>query len=324
MFKIIVSLFLLCLVKLSYEAFPGCKFKFGMGYRSSVSNYAHVDYISIWVGDGDSFTRGSNLTERSTNFNIWWHGAMLNAAVKYSKLPVFYGYVIPFMAKDLQQLLDCDISNGKPDLCKKGAEFIRTNRAGILSKYKHYATEAAKIIGSTGQIIWLIEPDFWQYSSYSGNPQLNGGLSGTYMRTLFDDIATNIKSALPNAKISWDISPWLTETEMTKWWGFFSTSSHISYIHTSGARTKANSAFIRTNELKWSFMSTLTKKQIIADTGYGPDGVSMGHTPAWDDATNLKSRITNGVVAITQSNAYSASSWSSILSTVRPQLPALC
>ena len=34
------------------------------------------------------------------------------------------------------------------------------------------------------------------------------------MRQLFDDIAVAIKSEMPNVKISWDISPWLSENDM--------------------------------------------------------------------------------------------------------------
>jgi hypothetical protein len=71
------------------------------------------------------------------------------------------------------------------------------------------------------------------------------------MRQLFDDISAAIKSGLPNARISkflnlktisylfiipeikgWDISPWLKNSQMQTWWGYFATSSNINYIHT--------------------------------------------------------------------------------------------
>jgi hypothetical protein len=54
------------------------------------------------------------------------------------------------------------------------------------------------------------------------------------MRSFFDDIVTAIKSECPNARISWDISAWLTESAQQTWWGFFATSTNIDYIHTSG------------------------------------------------------------------------------------------
>jgi hypothetical protein len=51
-------------------------------------------------------------------------------------------------------LKDCDV--GSPNLCEKGANFIRSNRQAIVDMYKHYANEASKIIGREGQIIWLV------------------------------------------------------------------------------------------------------------------------------------------------------------------------
>lgn len=36
-------------------------------------------------------------------------------------------------------------------------------------------------------------------------------IQGEYMRALFDDIVRAIKQHLPDARISWDISPWIGE-----------------------------------------------------------------------------------------------------------------
>ena len=55
------------------------------------------------------------------------------------------------------------------------------------------------------------------------------------MRSFFDDIVTAIKTECPNARISWDISAWLTEPAQATWWGFFASSTDIDYIHTSGS-----------------------------------------------------------------------------------------
>jgi hypothetical protein len=46
----------------------------------------------------------------------------------------------------------------------------------------------------------------WQY--YGDAHQEGGPCTGAFMRQFFDDIAFAIKSELPNAKISWDISAW--------------------------------------------------------------------------------------------------------------------
>jgi hypothetical protein len=58
------------------------------------------------------------------------------------------------------------------------------------------------------------------------------------MRALFDDFCKAIKTQLPNAKISWDISAWIGEATMNTWWGYFKTSPYISFVHTSGGQVK--------------------------------------------------------------------------------------
>ncbi len=214
---------------------------------------------------------------------------------------------------------DCDV--GTPSLCQRGADYIRAKRANILAKYSSYAVKTAEIIGRNTEIIWLIEPDFWQY--YGDTNQQNGGLSGLYMRQLFDDIAIAIKTELPNALISWDISAWLSEANMQTWYGYFATSPHVNFIHTSGGQSKAYLDNIKPNELKWAFMNTLTGgKKIIADTGYGIGGGSTGHNSDWDDVNNLKARIKNGVIAVTQANP--RSDWGPTLSNLRSTLPKVC
>jgi hypothetical protein len=66
---------------------------------------------------------------------------------------------------------------------------------------------------------------------YWGDYKQQGGtLSGQYMRSLYDDIANAIKSKLPKALISWDISPWISENDMRTWWGFFSDSKNVDIV----------------------------------------------------------------------------------------------
>jgi hypothetical protein len=85
----------------------------------------------------------------------------------------------------------------------------------------------------------LIEPDFWQYYG-DKTTQIGGALSGPQMRSLFDQIVQAIKKNLPNAAISWDISAWIGQAGMTTWWGFFSNSKDINFIHTSGGEANGN------------------------------------------------------------------------------------
>ena len=86
------------------------------------------------------------------------------------------------------------------------------------------------------------------------------------MKSLYADYIKVIKKSLPNALISWDISPWLTEKQMIQYWGFFK-SLDIDYIHMANGRAQANSSEIKPNQLKWSFMNNLTGKKMLADSG---------------------------------------------------------
>ena len=54
---------------------------------------------------------------------------------------------------------------------------------------------------------------------------------------MFDKIVAAIKKNLPNAGISFDMSPWIGEDEFKDWWSYFSSSKEIDYIHTSGGKT---------------------------------------------------------------------------------------
>lgn len=85
-----------------------------------------------------------------------------------------------------------------------------------------------------------------------------------------------IKKNLPNASISWDISAWIGEQGQRDWWGYFSSSPHIDFIHTSGGESHGESSEIKPGENRWAFLSGLTGKKIIADSGYGVGGAGLG------------------------------------------------
>lgn len=125
----------------------------------------------------------------------------------------------------------------------------------------------------------------------------------------------------------------------------FVRKCQVDFVHTSGGRTTGGSERIRGdagNMVTWaqeraphsdrrwrrggiaeeevvSCLCVRTQvhqasgRGIIADTGYGVGGVSMGHVASWDDEATLLARIADGVVAVTQ------------VSSLRPplQLPRL-
>ena len=115
--------------------FPGCKFKNGRDYDQPTTDYSPYDYITIWINTPASDGTG-------TNFNPWYQGAMITACKSAGKIPVFYAYVIAFEARYRANLQDCDVS-GSNNLCTDGSNWIRNNRALIVSRYRHQATSIA-------------------------------------------------------------------------------------------------------------------------------------------------------------------------------------
>jgi hypothetical protein len=171
---------------------------------------------------------------------------MLNKVVALKKIPVFYGYVIAFEARNIMGLQDCNV--GTPNLCQQGSQFIRNYTPRILERYDHHSSHIASYIGTNGFCIFLIEPDFWQYYG-DKTTQIGGGLSGPQMRSLFDQIVQTIKKNLPNAAISFDISAWIGQAGMKTWWGLFADSKDINFIHTSGGEAHGNSFFYEKGSL---------------------------------------------------------------------------
>jgi hypothetical protein len=101
--------------------------------------------------------------------------------------------------------------------------------------------------------------------------------------------------------------------------------SLFTFVNTSGGGTSANSDKIRaSNNMTWAGLRQASGKPILADTGYGADGVSAGEDPNWNVAANINARIADGVIAISQYNP--GSSWANTISGVRGQLatPSTC
>lgn len=307
--KIAVLLFSLLFVSQVSAEFSTCHFNFGMCWQGDNYNYpSELDYIAIWAGSDEEF-------------NQYWQGAMLKACLPGGKLdgktPVFYSYIIAFTARRDLGLQDCNV--GTPNLCQQGAQYIRTQWGRITGQYDKYASATAKIWGTSKPIIWLMEPDYYQYASSS---QQGGGLSSTELGQKMAELVAIIKKYLPNAIISMDISPW--NTNQSGWYGSFKMPD-FSFVNTSGGGTEANSNKIRnTDNTTWRGIFDITGKAIIADDGYGVAGSSTGHDDTWDDPNNLNARIADGVIAITQANP--RSDWNGIITSLRPKLnkPLLC
>ena len=275
--------------------FDDCKFNFGRMWHNSFQENTSfagqgLSHLAIWVGDNDTY-------------NGYWEGAMAKAAKANNLTPVFYAYVIAEYGKD-QGLKDCDM--GTPNHCTGGAKLIRNNWSQILNRYKNYAQGVASDYGTSKTTIWLIEPDYLQYSVTGDNmsnfSQEGGGIPDKDMGgKYFNDIVNTIKQHLPNAKIAVDISPWLNNN-LAAWYNNFDKSK-VDYLFTSGGRTQGNQARIRSdnnNTVTWAQASQdMGGKKIIADDGYGVGGASNNDYQDWMNLSNIQARINDGVVGIT-------------------------
>jgi hypothetical protein len=290
------------------KVFGACRFHFGEDHAQFKSSpQAEVEYVTAWAGSSEDF----NLADLFTDCKA--------GGVAAGRLPVIYGYIIAFTARRDQNLQDCNVTSGS-SLCTAGAAYMRdhfTDR--ILAQYKKYATGVASAWGTTNPVIWLMEPDYYQYASdsrQSGGP-LTFQQAGDYMH----QIVTAVKAILPNAVFSMDISPWMSATTMTQWVAAFQMGD-FAFMNTSAGATLANSSDIRAGQLTWAQVYNATQKPIIADASYG--GSSQPHDANWDNATNLNARIAEGVTAI--SHVVVPSNWSSTITSLRSQLgtPAKC
>lgn len=303
--------------------FDPCRFNFGAGWQTThqkdTAFYKGMDFISVWLGDNDYF-------------NPSFEGWMLDMAFGVGATPMIYAYVIAEVGKE-QNLKDCDM--GTPNLCTNGASVIRQYFAdSILHRYRLYAEGmrdyitlyySPEILADTLQMIWLIEPDFYQYSvsgdaqNGSNTNQVGGGIPDDSMGIYFSQIVQTIKTYLPAAKIAIDISPWIKD--MPAWYANFDMSL-VDYASTSGGRTLAGSTKIRSANIStWAEVRQIIGKPILADAGYDAGGKGTGQDTTWDNVTNLNARIADGVIGVTQMDA--AQGYGALLETVRPQLNAI-
>jgi hypothetical protein len=292
-------------VSSAQAALSPCKFNFGVGWNGKDKTYAQAaDFVTIWAGSDD-------------NWNTYWIGDMLKATrqggVLAGKTPVFYAYFIAFTARRDLGLQDCNV--GSPNLCEKGANYIRQQKSRILAQYTKYATEAAKVMGND-PVLWMMEPDYYQYAQ-PGSKQEGGPLTFAEAGAFMGEIIATIKKSMPNAIFSMDISPWVADP--AAWFAAFKMDE-FTYINTSGGGTDANNAKIRAaNNMTWKSVHDLTKKPIIADDGYGVAGSPTFHDATWDDANNLKARIADGVVAVSQTSP--KADWNNTISPLVNSLP---
>jgi hypothetical protein len=137
---------------------------------------------------------------------------MLQHVKAHNSTAEYYAYVIAMLARHMKGIQDCDV--GSPSLCVHGADFVREHEQLILDTYESYANQTARMIGRHAPVVWLMEPDWHQYSEPT---QHGGGLSQSRMVWLFAAMVGRIKRHLPASRISLDVSPWVAN--VGEWMG---------------------------------------------------------------------------------------------------------
>jgi hypothetical protein len=291
--------------------FSQCRFHFGtidsIAKSAGASMISQLDFFTPgWMGQKDTFDMGYVCTEGNPG------GALAN------QVPVIVAYVAAFYVKRHFGLQDCNV--GTPSLCQTGAAYIQQNLTAIVDVYKSYAQGFASCYGTTRPIIFEMEPDWYQYTYSSQSQPMTEALAGTAM----SQFVNAMKSSLPNALFSMDVSPWVGPSNGSdngkEWYSHFDMSL-FTFVNTSGGGTNANTAVIRSsNKMTWAGLHQVTGKPILADTGYGANGVSAGLDPNWDVPANINARMVDGVISIAQYNP--GSTWGSTISSIRSQLNA--
>jgi hypothetical protein len=290
------------------NVFGQCRFHFGTldtKARNNAPLKAQIDMFTPgWAGQSDTFNMASVCTNAKAG------GALAGT------IPTVVSYIIAFAARRDQGLQDCNVS-GITNLCKYGATYLRAHLEDrIIPLYSVYAKGFAAACGATTPMIWLMEPDYYQYSAGGDANALTPAEAGQIMGRL---VAT-VRQSMPNAIFSLDISPWIPNNGRD-WYSNFNMND-FSFINTSGGGTDADSKFIRTTDsMTWAGVHQVTGKPILADTGYGVAGSPTGPDPKWDVVANINARIADGVVGITQYNP--TTNWGDTIAQVRPQLTAI-
>jgi len=306
--------------------FNPCRFHFGtidsQAKSAGTTLIAQLDYFTPGWMLGASFDQGYVCDEASTEPSFLDGEA---AGALSTLVPVVVAYVVAGNVKRDHQLCDCNVSGCiGGNLCKYGAQYATQDWTKIVNAYKSYSDGYAQCYGTTRPIIFEMEPDWFQYTGGGQTQPWTTVQAGQKM----GEIVAALKSSLPNAYFSLDVSPWVAPNNGSdngaQYFGNFDMSL-FTFVNTSGGGTNANTAKIRTaNNMTWAGLRQASGKPILADTGYGANGGSAGHDAAWDVVANINNRIADGVVSIAQYNPNS--SWGTTIAGIRNQLstPTTC
>lgn len=268
---------------------------------------SNLDLLSIWVGyeedDGMNYAVQQMLIDTMMN--------------RPNIIPVYYAYFIAFKASVHAGLGDCNTDSDGHNLCNEGAQWIRENYDYIMDIYDSYASMTVTIWGTGRPFIWLIDPDFIQYT-YEEQTQ---PLTMTELASLANDIIDTVKNRMPNAVISMFHATWTYG--VADYWSYFDLS-RIDMINTTGMADQDgyfnDGDAAGREEATYAYLHQATGKPILADTSFG----ATGQNNTWSNATPavLNARISEGVFAALIEPA--PENYESQIAGLNPQLISPC
>jgi hypothetical protein len=260
-----------------------CTFQWGLNNNGGQDIPAYIDLLSVWVGyEKDD---GMNNAVSSMLSNIISRAPDI--------IPVYYAYFIAFKASVHGGLGDCNTDFDGHNLCNEGARWIRDNRDYILAIYDSYARMTVEIWGTEQPFIWLIEPDFIQYTY----EEQTDPLTMPELAQLANDIINTIKNQMPNAIISLFHATWTYG--VAEYWSYFDLSQ-VDLINTTGMADQDgyfnDGDAAGRAEATYAFLHQVTGKPIFVDTSFGV--TEQGNTWSNAPADVLNARISEGVCAV--------------------------
>jgi hypothetical protein len=285
----------------------GCKFAWGAnGNNGDRSSY--LDFITTWVGYEDN----GGLDGACDGCRLATQLAATNARA------VYYAYFIGYGAAD-DGFGDCNTDPDDQNLCTRGAQWVRDNRALIVQRYSNYSRMTRMASPNKG-VVWLLEGDFIQYTYDDQSSPLTMAEMGALGR----EIVCAIKSNDPNAIVAVNHSSWIRNPVLTNYfnampldildmvWTTGMGDVPGGYLNDGDANNRMDGSY--------AYLHTLTKRPILVDTSFGASQAadSWSNTPS----ATLNMRITDGVIAANVTQP--PNDYRTRITNLEPQLSSVC
>ena len=285
----------------------GCAFAWGINDTGKAPP-SFVNFVSVWIGSEPQGGLGGACNGCQS---IKRTGAT-------NAIPVYYAYIIAFQGHNAG-LGDCNLDSSG-NLCTDGAQLIRDKRSTILPIYANYAKMTHQV-WPTKPLLWLLEPDFIQYTGKSQkNPlSLDRARAARRRYHLRDQIehAQRLGGDQPL-----ELDPRSPENAVLQCDA--DVGGRCGLHHRSrqrGGWLHQHGRFVHDGpDGTYASLHALTKKPIFVDTSFGV--TAMADTWSTAPLDTLNARIADGVVAVNVNPM--PSSYQTSIATLGPKLKSTC